>query len=171
MAIPEIATSEFNHLTDLLLNFWGKFIWPVSQDGTAVAISAAQLGYPLEGIDWRNPRWTQRPKSAGQRAVKRLFYWVFMLSAVSGWHVRRCAVTASAGLIPSTAGHIGAACRNVCTFRARPDAQFADAGTQTALVHPDGLSDRPATMKSLVFSVPPRGQVGSASIAQIALVT
>jgi transposase len=43
----------------------GKFIWPVSQDGTAVAISAAQLGYLLEGIDWRNPRWTQRPKSAG----------------------------------------------------------------------------------------------------------
>lgn len=43
----------------------GKFIWPVSQDGTAVAISSAQLGYLLEGIDWRNPRWTQRPKTAG----------------------------------------------------------------------------------------------------------
>ena len=43
----------------------GKFIWPVSQDGTAVSISAAQLGYLLEGIDWRNPRWTQRPKTAG----------------------------------------------------------------------------------------------------------
>ena len=43
----------------------GKFIWPVSRDGTAVAISAAQLGYLLEGIDWRNPRWTQRPAKAG----------------------------------------------------------------------------------------------------------
>ena len=43
----------------------GKFIWPVSPDGTAVAISAAQLGYLLEGIDWRNPRWTQRPAKAG----------------------------------------------------------------------------------------------------------
>ena len=43
----------------------GKFIWPVSQCGTAVAISAAQLGYLLEGIDWRNPRWTQRPERAG----------------------------------------------------------------------------------------------------------
>ena len=42
-----------------------KFIWPVSQEGTAVAISAAQLGYLLEGIDWRNPRWTQRPKKTG----------------------------------------------------------------------------------------------------------
>jgi len=28
----------------------GKFIWPVSQDGTAVAISAAQLDYLVEGI-------------------------------------------------------------------------------------------------------------------------
>ena len=43
----------------------GKFIWPVSQSGAAVPVSSAQLGYLLEGIDWRNPRWTQRPKSAG----------------------------------------------------------------------------------------------------------
>jgi len=43
----------------------GKFIWPVSQDGTAVPISAAQLAYLLEGIDWRNPRWTQRPTKMG----------------------------------------------------------------------------------------------------------
>jgi transposase len=43
----------------------GKFIWPVSRSGEAVPISAAQLGYLLEGIDWRNPRWTQRPAKAG----------------------------------------------------------------------------------------------------------
>jgi transposase len=43
----------------------GKFIWPVSRNGAAVPVSAAQLGYLLEGIDWRNPRWTQRPASAG----------------------------------------------------------------------------------------------------------
>lgn len=43
----------------------GKFIWPASGTGAAVAISAAQLGYLLEGIDWRNPRWTQRPAKAG----------------------------------------------------------------------------------------------------------
>ena len=43
----------------------GKFIWPVSEGSTSVAISAAQLGYLLEGIDWRNPRWTQRPGKAG----------------------------------------------------------------------------------------------------------
>jgi transposase len=39
----------------------GTFIWPVSQDGTAIPIAAAQLGYLLEGIDWRNPRWTVAP--------------------------------------------------------------------------------------------------------------
>jgi transposase len=43
----------------------GKFIWPVSQNRSAVPVSAAQLGYLLEGIDWRNPRWTQRPSKAG----------------------------------------------------------------------------------------------------------
>ena len=43
----------------------GKFIWPVSQSGAAVPVSTAQLGYLLEGIDWRNPRWTQRPASTG----------------------------------------------------------------------------------------------------------
>jgi transposase len=43
----------------------GRFIWPVSQSGEAVQISAAQLGYLLEGIDWRNPLWTQRPAKAG----------------------------------------------------------------------------------------------------------
>ena len=43
----------------------GKFIWPSSGAGEAVQISAAQLGYLLEGIDWRNPRWTQRPAQAG----------------------------------------------------------------------------------------------------------
>ena len=43
----------------------GKFIWPVSRSGGAVRISAAQLGYLLESIDWRNPGWTQRPAKAG----------------------------------------------------------------------------------------------------------
>ena len=42
----------------------GRFIWPTPADG-AVAITAAQLGYMLEGIDWRNPRRTWRPEVAG----------------------------------------------------------------------------------------------------------
>ena len=33
-------------------------------DGT-VSISTAQLGYLLEGIDWRNPQQTWRPTAAG----------------------------------------------------------------------------------------------------------
>ncbi len=42
----------------------GRFLWPLLADGV-VAISAAQLGYMLDGIDCRNPRHTFRPACAG----------------------------------------------------------------------------------------------------------
>ena len=42
----------------------GRFVWP-SAAGETVAISAAQLGYMLDGIDWRNPVHTVRPQRAG----------------------------------------------------------------------------------------------------------
>jgi transposase len=42
----------------------GRFTWPSPSDGV-LAISAAQLGYMLDGIDWRNPCHTWRPTSAG----------------------------------------------------------------------------------------------------------
>jgi transposase len=42
----------------------GRFLWPSPADGT-VAITPAQLGYLLEGIDWRNPVHTWRPTAAG----------------------------------------------------------------------------------------------------------
>ncbi len=42
----------------------GRFIWPSPAQG-AVSISAAQLGYMLDGIDWRNPQQTWRPRAAG----------------------------------------------------------------------------------------------------------
>jgi transposase len=42
----------------------GRFIWPSPMSGV-VAISPAQLGYLLDGIDWRNPRHTWRPRAAG----------------------------------------------------------------------------------------------------------
>jgi transposase len=42
----------------------GRFIWPSPADGVVV-ISAAQLAYMLEGIDWRNPLHTWRPQAAG----------------------------------------------------------------------------------------------------------
>ena len=42
----------------------GRFIWPSSAGGV-IAISPAQLGYLLEGIDWRNPVRSWRPDRAG----------------------------------------------------------------------------------------------------------
>lgn len=42
----------------------GRFIWPSPADGV-VTISSAQLGYLLEGIDWRMPQRTWRPELAG----------------------------------------------------------------------------------------------------------
>ncbi|EJW09271.1 hypothetical protein A33M_1757 [Rhodovulum sp. PH10] len=42
----------------------GRFLWPSVADGV-VTISPAQLGYLLEGIDWRNPQKTWRPTSVG----------------------------------------------------------------------------------------------------------
>ncbi|MGH7185807.1 MAG: IS66 family insertion sequence element accessory protein TnpB, partial [Pseudomonadota bacterium] len=51
----------------------GRFIWPTLSSQThtssttegAVTISPAQLGYLLEGIDWRAPQKTWRPELAG----------------------------------------------------------------------------------------------------------
>ena len=42
----------------------GRFVWPRTE-GEAVTISAAQLGYLLEGIDWRLPQRSWRPQAAG----------------------------------------------------------------------------------------------------------
>jgi transposase len=42
----------------------GKFIWPSAKEG-AVSISAAQMAYMLEGIDWRNPQLTWRAAKRG----------------------------------------------------------------------------------------------------------
>lgn len=42
----------------------GRFLWPSPADGV-VAITPAQLGTMLEGIDWRHPQRTWRPTVAG----------------------------------------------------------------------------------------------------------
>jgi transposase len=42
----------------------GRFIWPATK-GEAVSISPAQMGYLLEGIDWRAPQQSWRPQTAG----------------------------------------------------------------------------------------------------------
>lgn len=42
----------------------GRFIWPATSEG-AVSLTPAQLGYLLEGIDWRAPRRSFVPEVAG----------------------------------------------------------------------------------------------------------
>jgi transposase len=42
----------------------GRFVWPVTQEGV-VQLTAAQLSMLLEGIDWRMPLRTERPRLAG----------------------------------------------------------------------------------------------------------
>lgn len=51
---------------DLVKILWhdGLGMWPAASAG-AVSISAAQMAYMLEGIDWRNPQLSWRPQSAG----------------------------------------------------------------------------------------------------------
>jgi transposase len=47
----------------------GRFIWPTTapsdQPDRTVAITAGQLGYLLEGIDWRLLQHSWRPAAAG----------------------------------------------------------------------------------------------------------
>ena len=42
----------------------GRFLWPSPADGV-VTITPAQLGYLLEGIDWRMPQRSWRPTAMG----------------------------------------------------------------------------------------------------------
>lgn len=42
----------------------GKFVWPAAKDGK-IALTPAQLAMLLEGIDWRMPKRTWRPLTAG----------------------------------------------------------------------------------------------------------
>ena len=42
----------------------GRFLWPSPADGI-VTITPAQLGYLLEGIDWRMPQRIWRPTATG----------------------------------------------------------------------------------------------------------
>jgi len=41
----------------------GRFVWPRAQDGV-VHLTPAQLSMLLEGIDWRRPQRTDRPRHA-----------------------------------------------------------------------------------------------------------
>jgi transposase len=43
----------------------GKFTWPSTNSKVSVGITSAQLSMLMEGMDWRNPRWSDPPKYAG----------------------------------------------------------------------------------------------------------
>ena len=43
----------------------GKFPWLNAEDKGSVGITRAQLSMLLEGIDWRNPKWSKPPEYAG----------------------------------------------------------------------------------------------------------
>ena len=76
IAIGMLNNVEFGHLIKILwhdgigMSLYAKrlergwFLWPSPAEGI-VAISAAQLAYMLDGIDWRNPIRTWRPEAAG----------------------------------------------------------------------------------------------------------
>jgi transposase len=46
----------------------GRFIWPQTTAGAGedvIKLTPAQMGYLLEGIDWRSPQYSWRPQAAG----------------------------------------------------------------------------------------------------------
>lgn len=40
----------------------GKFTWPRSTDNGNIRVTKAQLSMLIEGIDWRNPSWSNPPE-------------------------------------------------------------------------------------------------------------
>ena len=43
----------------------GKFIWPATSENISLSITKAQLSMLVEGIDWRTPKWSNRPMYTG----------------------------------------------------------------------------------------------------------
>ena len=43
----------------------GKFTWPNNADVVTVGITKGQLSMLIEGIDWRHPKWSNRPNYSG----------------------------------------------------------------------------------------------------------
>ncbi len=43
----------------------GKFTWPKSDESSSLGITRAQLSMLVEGVDWRNPTWSNPPLYAG----------------------------------------------------------------------------------------------------------
>ena len=43
----------------------GRFIWPTATEKGSIGITRAQLSMLLEGIDWRQPTWSNPPEYVG----------------------------------------------------------------------------------------------------------
>lgn len=43
----------------------GKFTWPKTSESVSIGITKAQLSMLVEGVDWRNPRWSSAPLYVG----------------------------------------------------------------------------------------------------------
>lgn len=43
----------------------GKFTWPATSENISLSITKAQLSMLIEGIDWRTPKWSNRPMYMG----------------------------------------------------------------------------------------------------------
>ena len=67
----------------------GRFVWPSPADGV-VGISAAQLAYMLDGIDWRNPRHTFRPSARDNDRARAFFTSQPAAFVIPSGHGRRC---------------------------------------------------------------------------------
>ena len=39
----------------------GKFVWPKDENVGSLGITRGQLAMLIEGIDWRNPKWSEPP--------------------------------------------------------------------------------------------------------------
>ena len=73
----------------------GRFIWPSPADGV-VGVSASQLAYMLDGIDWRNPRHSWRPSQRWIRSRISIFLRVSGL----GFVIQFLVMDADLGALP-----------------------------------------------------------------------
>jgi hypothetical protein len=93
-------THRFRHIAASALDpVWMDAVDPSSDVFIIVAISASQLAYMLDGIDWRNPQQTWRPTAAwrawaqlGFASVLAVFYAKWMDGRIddpnAGWKGR-----------------------------------------------------------------------------------
>src|SRR2546423_3737046 len=95
----------------------GRFIWPSPANGV-VTISAAQLAYMLDGIDWRNPRHTFRPERAGEPGV-------FLASQRPGFMIRFPGMAPAFEDLPDDIDALKAALTAECDRAAGVEAELA----------------------------------------------